>query len=108
MPWSVFCGRKQVTTHALDGGGRVVRSETELWTVEDREMALALAAYEADLCSGCRQPLAETTNPDNEDRYKTGRALLCHRCVATEIAGKAYENHDHPGALLIPVELDTT
>jgi hypothetical protein len=108
VPPTIFLGRKRVTTYYHDGALRQVRAEADAeWTDEDRDLALALAAYEADLCPGCHQPLSETTNPENEDRYKTGRALLCHRCVATEIAGKAYEGHDHPGALLIPVELRT-
>ncbi len=84
-----------------------MRAEADAeWTDEDRDLALALADYEADLCPGCRHPLSETTKPENEDRYKAGRALLCHRCVATEIAGKRYERHPHAGALLIPVELE--
>lgn len=106
IPLSIFLGRKRVTVHTINPAGQVIRSEIDPeWLDDDRTALLALMAYEADLCFGCHQPLSETTNPENEDRYRTGRALLCHRCVAIEIAGKQYENHSHPGALLIPVEL---
>jgi hypothetical protein len=106
---STFLGAKRVTVHFRGEGGQIVRSETETeWTKDDREAALALMAWEADLCPGCNQPLSETTSPDNEERYVAKPPLLCHRCVATESATKKWENHAHPGALLIPIELDTT
>jgi hypothetical protein len=106
---STFLGAKRVTTHFYGDGGRLVRSETESeWTRDDREAALALMAWEADLCPGCNQPLSETTSPENEERYVARPPLLCHRCVATESAAKKWENHAHPGALLIPIELNET
>jgi len=106
---STFLGAKRVTSHFYAEGNRLVRSETESqWTRDDREAALALLAWEADLCPGCGQPLTETTDPANEERYVARPPLLCHRCVATESAAKKWENHAHPGALLIPIELDET
>ena len=98
----------QVTTvHEYDDAGRMVRSVTTSeaeWDDDARDAAVALAAYEADLCPGCRQPLAETTDPAREDRYTAGLAVRCHRCTATERAGEKYQDSPQPGALLIPVE----
>jgi len=40
---------------------------------------------EADACPGCGGSLAETTDPDNEDRW-TGQVVRCHRCKARSTA----------------------
>jgi hypothetical protein len=108
VPLSIFLGRPQITTYTHDPAGKVVRAETVLWTQDDRDAVYGLMAYEADLCPGCNQPLTETTSPENEERYVARPPLLCHRCVATESAAKKWENHAHPGALLIPIELEKT
>jgi hypothetical protein len=93
-----------VTVTPLQGGGwRVVR-EPE-WDDESQELALALAAYEADLCPGCRQPLSETTLPEREGRYKAQLAVRCHRCTASSIGADVYAETPHAQALLLPVEL---
>jgi hypothetical protein len=103
---STFLGAKQVTVHYYAEGNRLVRSETESeWTRDDREAALALLAWEADLCPGCHQPMSETTNPENEFRYEAGRPVRCFRCLETEIAGEQWAKDDHSGSLLIPIEL---
>lgn len=81
MPRSVFLGR-------------IPRRGEPLWTDEDREWALALLAYEADLCSGCGQSRAETTDEDNEFSY-TAQALRCHGCAAV---ARGSEPFTAPGA----------
>jgi hypothetical protein len=106
VPLSTFLGAKRVTVHFYAEGGRLVRSETETeWTKDDREAALALMAYEADLCPGCGGWLEETTKPENEEKYRPKVIGLCHRCVALEQASGLKKNHSHPDALLVGVEL---
>ncbi|MFD0570132.1 hypothetical protein ACFQ0T_14025 [Kitasatospora gansuensis] len=51
-----------------------------LWTAEDRAWALALLEVEAQACSGCGHPLAETLDPELEDRW-AAEALRCHACA---------------------------
>jgi hypothetical protein len=102
---SRFMGREpHVTVVPLqDGGWRHVR-EPE-WTDEDRDMALALAAYESDLCPGCRHPLSETTRPEREELYVPAQPIRCWRCTAASIAGDAYAEERHASALLLQVDL---
>lgn len=87
-------------------GIRSIVAEPE-WTEDDRQAALDLRGYEADLCPGCRHPLAETTDPGNEGRYVASLAVRCHRCTATDQASEASQSAPNPSALLIPVELRT-
>jgi hypothetical protein len=75
------------------------------WTEDDRSAALDLLAWEAALCPGCKHPLAETTEAENEERYSARVTAQCHRCTALEIAQDAAQNHPHPTSLLIGVEL---
>lgn len=97
-----------VTTYEYDPDGRLVRTVTTVdpeWDGAERDNALALAAYEADLCPGCRRPMAETTDPANEARYVADAAIRCHCCTAQDSARKAYEESPSPSALFIPVHL---
>lgn len=101
---SRFLGHEPTVTVVPDGPNwRVCRSPA--WTVEDRELVLAYVAYEAQLCPGCSRPLDETTDPDNEGRYVTGRPVRCHHCAALAQAGSAYEDDPHPSTLLFSAEL---
>lgn len=104
-PPTVALGRPVVTTHSYDAASRMVRSETVWWTTEDMEMVAALAAFEAGLCPGCGDPIAETTDPKNEERYDVLDWVLCHKCVARELAARKHANHPHPEALLHTVGL---
>jgi hypothetical protein len=97
--------------HEYDGRGLLVRSTTTTepeWDDEARDAAFALLLYEANLCPGCRQPLAETTKPEHEFAYRAGQAIRCHRCTAIDRAHTKYESAPTPGALLIPVRLAQT
>jgi hypothetical protein len=106
VPLSRFLGREPATVHHYDASGRLVRSTRESeWTADDREAAMALLAYEADLCPGCRQPLAETTLAGNEERYVASVAARCHRCTAVAIVSEKVQDRPHASALLIGVEL---
>jgi hypothetical protein len=106
VPLSRFLGRMPATRHEYDVAGRLVRSIREPeWTADDRDAAMALLAYEADLCPGCRQPLAETTLAGNEERYVASVAARCHRCTAVAIVSEQVQDRPHASALLIGVEL---
>lgn len=105
VPPSVFAGRPLVTRFLYeDETGRLTSSEQELWTDDDRKLADELAEYEAGLCSGCRQPLEQTTDPGNEDAYWWSSAIRCHRCTALDQASGPYRDAPAPHALMIPIE----
>lgn len=100
-PWRRFNGHEpaEVTTHEYDPDGRLVRSVTRPepeWGDEDRAWALALLQYENSLCGGCGHPLAETTDPTRQDRYKPDGYVQCFRCVALEMACDAHDPKEHP------------
>lgn len=96
---SRFMGRPVRTDYVLDQHGRVIGSVTDPdWTDEDRDLALALLAYEASLCTGCGHPLAETTDPAAEEAY-VAEAMRCHRCTAAEQEAESYRDNPQPGSL---------
>lgn len=66
-------------------------------------MVMALAEYEAGLCQGCRDRLSETTDPENEDAYRPGLAVRCHKCTASLQGAELYAESPQPGALMIPI-----
>lgn len=43
------------------------RKPGKRWTDKDRAFALALTAYESDLCRGCGQPMSRTTGEHKHD-----------------------------------------
>lgn len=97
-------GEPVITKHVYDHAGRLARTETVWWTVEDREAALALLDYEAGLCSGCHHPLEETTKAEHADAYRPGEPIRCHYCT-TRVA--IDRNADEKSAgLLIPIKLN--
>lgn len=104
IPLSVFLGRQIVTTHEYDAAGRLVRSTQEaVWTADDRDAALALAAYEASLCGGCGDPLSETTKAEHEYAYVPKPPIRCHRCTAADRGAELYRDAPHASALMVPV-----
>lgn len=104
---SRFMGQEPAVWAVPEGDGwRLVR-EPE-WTDDDRNLALALDAYEGGLCSGCRQPLSESTDPGNEGRYETEAPILCHGCAALAVGAQPYEDHAHSQALRFGVRLKPT
>lgn len=52
------------------------------WTARDRAFALALTAYEADLCQGCGQPMSMTSGEHPHD-YDI-RTTVCMGCAEIE------------------------
>ncbi|MGW6913706.1 hypothetical protein ACWGB8_07790 [Kitasatospora sp. NPDC054939] len=64
-----------------------------LWTDSDRAWALALLQVEDETCSGCGQPLAESTDPDSEYRY-VAEVIRCHACTT---AGRHAERFHQDG-----------
>lgn len=109
VPLSVFLGEPTpvVTLHQYDAGGLLLRSETTgpIWTDADRAAAMALAAYEADLCPGCGHPLRETTDPAAEEALYAELAARCHRCtVLGQIRDRVgAEKREQPQALHLRV-----
>lgn len=75
--------------------GRVVEPGEPLWTAEDRDWAVALLTYEADLCPGCGHPRAESMHPGAEFDTYTAEARRCHACVAVAHSSDRYTQ---PGA----------
>lgn len=97
------------TVYTYDHLGRLhsaVTTEDPEWSEEDREMAFRLHEYEQSLCSGCNQPLHETSDPANEFAYvPASEPVRCHRCTRAEIEGEKAQKYPHPGALHIPIVL---
>lgn len=58
-----------------------------LFTDEDRDLALALYANEADACPGCGEPMSITTSPEAEGAYRAD-AIRCHGCAAQSRAAR--------------------
>jgi len=76
----------------------VSRSEAE-WDQDQRDMVLALTEAERGECAGCGQPLGESTDPENEGRYRVDPPTRCHGCNALQIAYEKAKDYKHPEAL---------
>lgn len=86
--------------------GCLVRSVEQLepeWDEESRDLAIAFAMFEADLCPGCNSPLSETLDAENEGRYRASAPVRCHSCTAREQTADAYSDVPQAGSLLFPV-----
>jgi hypothetical protein len=95
VPRSVLLGRQRVsvTTYEHDEKGRLVRSVTTQdseWAEEDLAYARAHRRNELGKCPGCRLPLVETTNPDNEGSYEAPPPTRCHACTPLEFRKDEY------------------
>lgn len=112
VPWRRWAGWEptEVTTYEYDDAGRLIRSTTVReaeWGEADRGAMLALQAYEAQVCGGCGEHLAESTAAENEERWSAQIAARCHACTAVEILREKIEKQveqkavAQPGALLI-------
>ena len=101
---SRFLGREpaRVSRTAVDASGDLVERTTveAEWTDDDRTVAVALSVYEAGCCPGCRRHLAETTDPEAEERFLPAPPTRCHYCTAVEQSAAAITNAAHPRALL--------
>ncbi len=69
------------------------------WDEDERGWMLALARLRKGECSGCGHPLAESTDPANEGRYKVDPPVRCHACNALQIAFDKAKDYKHPQAL---------
>lgn len=80
-------------------GRPMPRPGEPLWTPEDRAWALALAVVEAESCSGCGQPLAQTLDPELEEAWRA-EVVRCHACAAaaTHVEGWQSSGGDTRGA----------
>jgi hypothetical protein len=99
---------KVTVTYEYGANGRIARTVTTTepeWNADSRELAMALERYEAGCCSGCGDHLSITTKPENEDRYRAGPGIRCHRCTATAQMAQKYEDAPYASALVFPVEL---
>lgn len=110
VPPTRFMGRGarlDLTVTERDQAGRPVRyvDARPEWTDDDRALALAIEAYEREICDGCGFPLQDTTDPLNEGRFVATGAIRCHGCLAQATAGAVYgETDKHAHTLRIPVE----
>jgi hypothetical protein len=94
-------------THVYDNGVliRTVETREEEWDEETRDLAIAFAMWESDLCPGCNSPMTETLASDNEGLYVADAPMRCHSCTAREQTADAYADTPQANALLIPVTL---
>jgi hypothetical protein len=105
-PRSILLGRRRraVTSYTYDEEtGRLARAVTVWdpeWTPQDRAWAQAHLEEQAATCRGCGHPLAETTQPGAEGRYRVPPPVICHACRPLEIAERKWrEVEGGPGAL---------
>lgn len=105
---SVFLGRGprlDLVVTARDAAGRPARyvDTRPEWDDDDRVLALALEAYDADICAGCGFPLSESTTPAREYSYTAGAAIRCHACTAHAQESAKHSSKSDAAALRIPV-----
>ncbi|NUP49013.1 MAG: hypothetical protein HOW97_17160 [Catenulispora sp.] len=81
--------------------GRIVAPGDPLWTDDDRDWAMALMTYEADLCT-CGQPRSESMNADNEFAY-AAEPLRCHACKAIARGSESFASANDAAGLFISV-----
>lgn len=81
------------TEYERDADGNIVASvsvtESE-WDEQEQAWMLALAAWRMSRCPGCGGNLAETTDPANEEQYRT-ETSRCHRCTAQAITAAQFQ-----------------
>lgn len=92
MPRSILLGRQRrsVTVYHYDDDGRLEWSESLTdgeWLDEDRDAALARKADKDGLCSGCRQPLDDSTDPAMKNAW-TVESVDCFACQAVARGSK--------------------
>jgi hypothetical protein len=81
--------------------GRVPAPGEPLWTDDDRDWAMALLAYEADLCE-CGQPRSESMSADSEFAYRT-EPMRCHACQSIAKAAEPFAESGTGQGLFINV-----
>jgi hypothetical protein len=76
------------------------------WTEHDRSVAVALTLYEATVCTGCGQPLEESTSPEADAgnregawHYEAPVPDRCHACTALAVTQEQYSEAHAPHAL---------
>lgn len=74
-----------------------------LFTEEDTELALALQEVEDETCRGCGNPIPESHDVRNRDRYRV-HVPKCFACEAKEIEirTRTEGGADHAGRSYIP------
>jgi hypothetical protein len=102
VPWRRWAGWEpaEITTYEYDDAGRLIRATTVRepeWGEVDRAAAIELAAYEADLCPGCKQPQADALA--HEERWVAEVTARCHSCTAAEILREKLEKRVEDKAL---------
>lgn len=106
VPPGRLLGRRTVELVAeYDQAGRLVRWVAPPWPIEDLALVIALQDVEASICDGCGHPLAESTDPVNEGRYRPDLPVRCWACTALGAAGEPYRESPQPQALRFSVRL---
>jgi hypothetical protein len=101
VPWRRWAGWEpaEVTTYEYDDDGRLIRSTTVReaeWGEVDRGAMLALAAYEASICTGCRQPMSQSMDPDTQFKWRGQILAQCHACYAVGAYHDDLQKQDQP------------
>lgn len=72
------------------------------WSEHDRSLAVALTLFEATLCSGCGQPVEESTSPEADIHNGAGawhyEVPPPHRCYACTAVADAQDAMAEKGA----------
>lgn len=58
-------------------------------------MALALSEYEAGLCPGCGEPVAECYDADSAGSYTVPAPVRCYSCTALGMKQAEYQDPEH-------------
>lgn len=93
----------QVTLYEYNEQGLVTSSQTHReaeWDDQERALAAALLAYEADRCPGCGGYMHDTIDPETEGRWHVPEPTRCHRCTAIAVKQEGYKETPNPQALL--------
>lgn len=90
---------------------RGAQSPVDRWGRADGLLAAALVKFEETLCTGCGNPLHESTSadadPDNRDgshKYVADVPVRCFACTAVAERSKQYEEAKAPQALKFDTE----
>lgn len=95
-----------MTRYIYDDHDRLVESVTTVdpeWDETERSWAMLLIDIEADICSGCGQPLSETMTLEAYEGYESGPPAVCQGCKALHRRQREYDEDKDVRALRFSV-----